>query len=447
MSEVSELKVAAVPLTLAEHIATNLTQSELADMAGIMEISKQMGAGEKKHVLTNNIANMIYNSESGQNMGIVKLRLRGRKNKPSRFVKGVDYGEISPSTISYQVIGNSMGEKKETRGRKAIPLWITTDCLKKLVLNADTDASWKMYDYLISVEKAMMSYGEYQANFQTQQLTTQMGRLQITEEKHAAELAAATAKLERMKLVNKKLVEMKQASSRDEEVYIMSSRLYAEQGLFKIGTGKRALTRLKQFNTGRAANDQLVVLHTIKCHNGHDLESRIHRMIVQFKDSTNREFFFAPYLALRNICDHIATNYEDDIDTLNTMIAAASTQLIEASADYCGGIDGAVFDASRALTYELTDEKMREIIEIVVANQLGLDSFSFDDVLDKDSWDAFKKTLKSAGKPTSKIKVGRDTFFDEAKKFVGDGCEKILLRGINKYIKAGAWPYGLKKKV
>jgi len=334
---------------------------------------------------------------------------------------------------------------------------ITPTMFKMMVMSANTTQGKKVRRYYIKLEEVFWRYATYQSEFKVAESALQ---LRMTEEKNAIELAArmdklrisekknavAEARLVKMNMVNKKLVALKQAKSRDEEVYIISSFTYASQGLFKVGHGKRSMTRLRQFNTGCVAKDQRRILHIIKCHDGKQLEGRIHNLLSQFRDSSEREFFYIPFTPLQEICDRVARGYEDDIEWLNDTIQMVSAQLIDGSIDYAAGIAANTFDSSRTIEFQITDEHIVQIIEMLVSRQLGQSDFKLTDIDTKEKWMAFKKMLSAAGQSTTKIEINKDQFIDAASEIVGAISQRKLMTTARRWLKIAA-PYGIKKRV
>jgi hypothetical protein len=96
-------------------------------------------------------------------------------------------------------------------------------------------------------------------------------------------------------------------------IYIVSSKQYAKEGLYKVGrTNKTAKNRIKGSNTYRREEDKVVVLFELKTYNTPAVESYIHQLLDGIRDSKNREYFKCPFSLLKDFITHII--YETDVN-------------------------------------------------------------------------------------------------------------------------------------
>jgi hypothetical protein len=188
----------------------------------------------------------------------------------------------------------------------------------------------KLYRKVLKLANIMVLY--------TSALELYIINKQLEDNKLALEKTQAS--LSRMSILTNDLTKYKLMESKDQTIYIMATYSQAIQGVYKIGKTKGVKKqRESSLNTSHPVSDEMVTLHEIKCNDSNQLETRIHNVLKHIRHDNKREYFQGPYNILVDICDKIASRYDDDIDSINIIIY----DLIESSklgtVDYVSGLD------------------------------------------------------------------------------------------------------------
>jgi flagellar biosynthesis GTPase FlhF len=121
--------------------------------------------------------------------------------------------------------------------------------------------------------------------------------------------------------------------SKDEWIYIGTTRLYAQERLFKIGSTRRLTSRIPQYNTGRAATDHFYYAWAMKCYNAKDVDYHIQKLLADFKfkdpespeadkakDNRVEMYHGIKFSDLKDILTFIVNNYDESIECVNRFI-------------------------------------------------------------------------------------------------------------------------------
>jgi hypothetical protein len=250
---------------------------------------------------------------------------------------------------------------------------------KKAVIRLNTKNGETVRDYYLNLEEVCFDYAEYQANWLAEKaelqrkisdakLVDSMAKLAIKdkseeelkrqveeekkraeeekkraeEEKKRAERAEhekdqekiAREKAERKALNIKKFMNrVSLKESKDEWIYIGTTRLYAQERLFKIGSTRRLTSRIPQYNTGRAATDHFYYAWAMKCYNAKDVDYHIQKLLADFKfkdpespeadkakDNRVEMYHGIKFSDLKDILTFIVNNYDESIECVNRFI-------------------------------------------------------------------------------------------------------------------------------
>ncbi len=125
-------------------------------------------------------------------------------------------------------------------------------------------------------------------------------------------------------------------TEKKEEVYIVTSRQYSQEYLFKIGTSCDSHKRLFSLNTSTIHENQLYIAHTVVCYDGKSVEKTVRQLLRRFvKD---REFLYFPFDFLVRIVDSVAKGYEDFNEEYNEIIDLYNDMLNKGSLKTLGPI-------------------------------------------------------------------------------------------------------------
>jgi hypothetical protein len=241
------------------------------------------------------------------------------------YVKSLGYG------IPYLEIYPSIPTGRGSSNIKHILL--TPDCLRSLMMQAKTTKGNIIREYYISLEKLFKLYIKYQSKYDdrksakqlldAQTKTAEQERLleqyrRETEAKNA-EIAEKERQIANTRIVTEQLLSYKLFLSRSEILYIITSKLYAQQGLFKVGKTKSlsAKERVGNLNTGHVPGDDLFVAAEFKTNDSSRLEGRAHDLMQHHRVMNTREWFHLPYSAIYKIITMINDHYHDEQATIN----------------------------------------------------------------------------------------------------------------------------------
>lgn len=94
-------------------------------------------------------------------------------------------------------------------------------------------------------------------------------------------------------------------------IYIATTKQYAAQNFFKIGSTTRLKKRLGSYQTGRPAQDELYYCYIKQVHSSAKLDSHIQHMLDKFKEKSKREIYVMHYDDLEDLVDHFCDNFEE----------------------------------------------------------------------------------------------------------------------------------------
>ncbi|MGL5961572.1 MAG: GIY-YIG nuclease family protein, partial [Cetobacterium sp.] len=203
--------------------------------------------------------------------------------------------------------------------------WIIMEIrnFKKAVMRLNTKSGEAVRDYYLNLEEACFEYAEYQSSWLIDK--AEMER-KISDEKLAKQMAMLSIKDKEIKNKDKELEQESKARREAEQekeqervakeqaqvaqqkaerkalnvqkfmnritvrehklewIYIGTTRLYAQERLFKIGSTTRLTSRIPQYNTGRpGSSDPFYYAWAVKCYNAKDVDYYIQKLLFDFK--------------------------------------------------------------------------------------------------------------------------------------------------------------------
>ena len=285
-------------------------------------------------------------------MGYSDTEARKRKGRFVRLLvaeakPGVDYYEFSNNEYitflsdhektrknSVSLIGDTdfYTPVDQSHGKNPTKhLLLTPDCLRGVMLRLNTVKAGQIRAYYIALEKLFRAYVIYQNNYRVEE---QNVAIRAREQENIAQVEALAQQLEATKisanaiaqeLANTKVVadelfKAKLFGDKTEVVYIMTSNTYADQGLFKVGRTKTPRSRTVQLNSGRTEGDRLFVVNEFKTGSSTQLEVRVHYLLKNFRDTTQREFFHIPYKILYDIMVDFSNDLDVEEEKVNVIV-------------------------------------------------------------------------------------------------------------------------------
>lgn len=243
------------------------------------------------------------------------------------------YNEIQLPGYPRSIKNENMDKKtlKKTNFYLLTPLQF-----KELFFTLRTEQGKQFRKYYLYLEEAVHLYGKYQSK--------------ITENKHKA-IELRNAELEKqLNCCQKSLKNVLKLECKNEEIYITSSKKYADQGLWKIGRSNCSKHRLVSMNTSHPVNDAMVIIETFNVYDAKVAEDRIKYVLSSIRDTDNREFYKGIFSEVRDVVAYICDNLSLECGKMNGKIENIVKLDGIAGVDFKYGIqDLSIFDTSIAL--------------------------------------------------------------------------------------------------
>lgn len=138
----------------------------------------------------------------------------------------------------------------------------------------------------------------------------------------AKEAQDKAARAERSAKWNKTM--MKNVRIREKKmewIYIATTRAYAKQRVFKIGSTKRLSKRLSGYQTGRLKQDEYYYAWYLKVYQAEELDHTIQKILEEFKHQKSKEMYQSiKFKDLKEIVNYICINYDKSIEYLNDFV-------------------------------------------------------------------------------------------------------------------------------
>jgi hypothetical protein len=160
-----------------------------------------------------------------------------------------------------------------------------------------------------------------------------------------------------------------------EWIYIGTTRLYAQERLFKIGSTTRLTSRIPQYNTGRPRSaDPFYYAWAIKCYNAKDVDFYIQKLLFDFKfkdpekaseeqikDNRAEMYHGIKFNDLKDILTFIVNNYDQSIEYINNFIKVRLNNSLEEEDEVPPALD------LKKVTFQIGDHE--EIIDLEKENE------------------------------------------------------------------------------
>ena len=97
-----------------------------------------------------------------------------------------------------------------------------------------------------------------------------------------------------------------------EEVYVATTAIYEEKGVYKIGKADSSTKRIKNMNTGRSPDDDMYLCYVAQCYDALKAEKLIHSALHAYRIAPNREFFKHSLVEIKNVVDTVCSDLKHD---------------------------------------------------------------------------------------------------------------------------------------
>jgi phage anti-repressor protein len=292
-----------------------------------------------------------------EDMGYKSTYAFYRDNLRKDYKENIDYKKVSKThKIVVDFYQRSVSDRKNP-GNKAVYYLITGITIKKMLMNAETKRGRETRDYYIKVESLAMLMSRYLCEL----------HIHLSKQKEI-KIQEQNALINNANIKNKELLTFKLMIEKNETVYIMSSKSYAKQGLWKIGRTKQKVTsRLASINTACPAGEAIHVLKEIKTHSAMELEKRCHWILRNLRPTYTREWFLSSWCRLTKLLDIIAENMDKEIEIVNELIKEVHSIDGSGETQYIAGLDLDIFEP-----------KPREIIDLTHSTDSTISKQSID---------------------------------------------------------------------
>jgi hypothetical protein len=161
----------------------------------------------------------------------------------------------------------------------------------------------------------------------------------------------------RLHTINEELLTYKQLKEKNESIYIVSTKTYAMQGMYKVGRTKNLKSRNSGHNTTHISGDKVKVLAEFKVNNSVLVENTIHKKLEGLRPDKFSEFFMCPYDLLYDIVNMINENDNNQNHAVNKIIEVVY-KLKQSKfnlLDWTSGLDLEVFNENMRLVTQNND--------------------------------------------------------------------------------------------
>ena len=140
---------------------------------------------------------------------------------------------------------------------------------------------------------------------------------QIEKEKQQLQLRLESEQQIRLNKINRNQI---QNSIPLEELYILTSKQYARDYIYKIGKSNNTSKRLNSLNTSRVKDEELYICHRAKCYDANSAEIHLHTLLNRYRLQNSREFFVMQFEDIRTLMDHVCQNFNVDYEKCMSII-------------------------------------------------------------------------------------------------------------------------------
>ena len=282
-----------------------------------------------------------------------------------------------------------------------------------MLMQTNTSKGREIRTYFIKTETLASVMRDFISKNERKQLLSNNENLLSKNEKLQHELDSRDSQKERIKdaHIHRPIRKCNQT------IYIISSRAYAEEGMFKIGRTRCTVQkRLTDLNAGRVHQDSLEVLKTFAVSDSVSVERFLHIKLKDLRCHTDREFFRCPFDDLVKICNQII-DHSDHVDLeVDELINNIKTN---DSREWTKGVDMNIFDRKLRLMADTTEFAEFDISE---ASEQQIDIFiqkcteAYDDTIGGYmKWKSMKDVICNLIKKTPIFAKYRNAFLSAKK--------------------------------
>ncbi len=222
----------------------------------------------------------------------------------SHFDKEKDFKLLSSAefnNLDIETINIIFKTDISTNGNKTQYLIISPRCFKESLLMLKTDKASDIRKYYLDLEEYFNKYVEYTTN--------------VT----IAKLKEENEKLKNQSILTVNYLESYKPVQQNSYVYVISSKHYIANNVFKIGHTKYLNDRVKSYKTGRHSDDNLELIFSMKVVDGKSAEQYIFSKIDQFRETN--EMYCINYYMLIEIMNEFKRMEDENTNKINSIIS------------------------------------------------------------------------------------------------------------------------------
>jgi len=126
--------------------------------------------------------------------------------------------------------------------------------------------------------------------------------------------------LERVQFQMQNFITNVKIRTQTEYIYIATTSQYAFNNNFKIGHTVNLVSRLSNYNTGRAVNDKFYYCYTKRVYEAQKLDKLLHDLLIEFKEDKQKENVIMHFSYLEKIIEFVSENFNESFEYLNEFI-------------------------------------------------------------------------------------------------------------------------------
>lgn len=223
----------------------------------------------------------------------------------SSFLKERDYKLLSIKEFNEKNKEelNILFTQKTTTNNRHTFLIVKPECFKESLLMLKTSKASSIRKYYLNLESYFFKYVKYTADIEIHKLKEELEE----------------AKKNQNKLEVYYIDEYKPLSA-ETFIYVMTTKNYLSQNIFKIGHTKHLNERVRSYKTGRFAGDTMELVFSMKVVNSESAEKFIFSKLNLFKYKDN-EMFHINYYMLMDIMNEFKRMEEENNKAINNIFS------------------------------------------------------------------------------------------------------------------------------
>jgi prophage antirepressor-like protein len=281
----------------------------------------------------------------------------GYTDTTSALKKNIDIDDKMPlkSILGIRFQGTTLNKNE------LITTYINESGLYSLILRSKLKSAKKFKKWVTSeVLPSIRKSGKYQ-------MTQEVNELKSSIEQQELKIHEQDRFINRANIINKELLDFKTMNEKNETVYVMSSKSYSKQGLWKIGkTIQKTANRLSSINTSCPSGENIFIVKEIKTHDSKELEKRCHFILKNLRPTDKKEWFHSSWSKMNKLLDIISENMNEEIDRVNELINEVHSLSYTDNNLYTEGLNMNIFEPKETLTitHETNTIQRSQVIDV-----------------------------------------------------------------------------------